>query len=77
MMKVFRFLAKDQDDLYRLARLPDFDPNLFQKSFLSVLKFSVGDQRRDALSFAQTWNALFTSETPLDTDEVMRRTGLA
>jgi hypothetical protein len=77
VMKVFRFLAKDQDDLYRLAHLPDFDRNLFQKSFISVLRFSVGDKRRDALSFAQTWNALFTSEPPLDTDEVMRRAGLA
>ena len=76
VMKVFRFLSKDQDDLYRLAQLPDFDRNLFLKSFLSVLRFSVGDQRRDALSFAQTWNALFSSEPPLDTDEVIRRAGL-
>jgi len=77
VMKVFRFLSKDQDDLYRLAQLPDFDRNLFQRSFLSVLRFSVGDQRRDALSFVQAWNALFDSEPPLDTDEVMRRAGVA
>jgi len=76
VMKVFRFLSKDQDDLYRLAQLPGFDRSLFLKSFLSVLRFSVGDPRRDALSFSQTWNALFRSEPPLDTDEVLRRAGL-
>ncbi len=76
-MKVFRFLSKDQDDLYRLAQLPDFDRNLFQKSFISVLRFSVGDKRRDALSFAQAWNALFNPAPAIDTDDVMRLAGLA
>ena len=77
VVKVFRFLSKDQDDLYRLAQLPDFDRNLFQKSFISVLRFSVGDKRRDALSFAQAWNALFTPDPAIDTDDVMRLAGLA
>lgn len=76
VMKVFRFLSKDQDDLYRLAHLPGFDRDLFQESFLSVLRFSIGDKRRDAQSFAQAWNALFQPEPRLDTDEVLRRAGL-
>lgn len=76
-MKVFRFLSKDQDDLYRLAHLPGFDGDLFQESFLAVLRFSIGDKRRDALSFAEAWNALFHPEPRLDTDEVLRRAGLA
>jgi len=76
-MKVFRFLSKDEEDLVRLASLASFDRNLFLESFLSVLRFSIGNKRRDALSFAQTWNTLFPSEAPLDTDEVLRRAGLA
>lgn len=76
VMKVFRFLSKDEDDLVRLAALASFDRTLFLKSFLSVLKSSVGDKRRDAQSFALTWNALFRSEPPIDTDEVLRRAGL-
>jgi len=77
VMKVFRFLAKDQDDLYRLAQLPGFDRDRFKESFLSVLRFSIGDKRRDAQSFAQAWNALFHDEPRIDTDEVLRRAGLA
>jgi hypothetical protein len=77
VMKVFRFLSKDQDDLCRLARLPTFDRNRFQASFLSVLPVSIGDKRRDAQSFAQAWNALFDPEPRLDTDEVLRRAGIA
>lgn len=76
VMKVYRFLSKDQDDLYRLARLPTYGRDLFQRSFLSVLKVSIGDKRRNAQSFAQAWNALFDPEPRLDTDEVLRRAGL-
>jgi hypothetical protein len=76
VMKVFRFLTKDQDDLYRLAQLPEFDRALFLRSFLSVLRFSIGDKRQDALSFALAWNALFDSESVLDIDELLRLAGL-
>lgn len=76
VMKVFRFAAKDEDDLPRLVKVPGFRTDQFLESFVSVLRVSIGDKRRDAQTFSLVWNHLFPDEVPLDADEVCRRAGL-
>ncbi len=67
VMKVFRFAAKDAEDIARLAGLADFDRDEFLRRFLAVLSAAVGEPRWHAQSFCLIWNALYP-DRPLDPD---------
>jgi hypothetical protein len=58
VMKVFRYRAKDAEDIARLAALPDFDFPAFRRGFELVLPIATGDPRYHAQSFCLAWNAL-------------------
>jgi hypothetical protein len=75
VMKVFRFSAKDAQDIARLAGLPRFKPSVFKKRFLSVLPAAVGDPRWHAQSFSMIWNSLYPKQS-IDTDDVIKLAGL-
>jgi hypothetical protein len=74
VMKVFRFVAKDAEDIARLAGLADFDRDAFLRCFLSVLPAAVGEPRWHAQSFVLIWNALYP-DRPLETGEVLELAG--
>ena len=74
--KVFRFVAKDAEDIRRLSALSLFDRKIFLAGFLNVLPFVIGDPREHALSFAQIWNRLYAGEA-LDFETLLKRAGLS
>ena len=62
VMKLFRFLAKDAEDIRTLAALPGFDRAAFRERFLSTLPTAIGEPRWHAQSFALIWNALYPDD---------------
>lgn len=58
VMKVFRLLSKDADDILRLAGLAGFDRDLFRRGFESALPSAIGDPRWHAQSFKLVWERL-------------------
>jgi len=74
VMKLFRFRAKDAQDIQRLAAA-DFEPAAFKAAFLATLPFAIGDPRWHAQSFAMLWNSLYP-DSPVDADELLRAAGL-
>jgi hypothetical protein len=70
VMKVFRFAAKDAEDIARLAGLAEFDREAFLRRFLAVLPAAVGEPRWHSQSFTLIWNALYP-DRPLDPDALL------
>lgn len=58
VMKVFRLLSKDADDILRLATLPGFDRDLFRRGFALALPNAVGEPRWHEQSFRLVWERL-------------------
>ncbi len=73
--KIFRFAAKDAEDILKLSTVADFDPDLFQAGFVNVLPVSIGNQRDHAISFVIAWNRLYP-DRKLEVDEIWKRAGL-
>ncbi len=69
--KVFRFGAKDADDIALLAALPGFDRQRFREGFLNVLPVAIGNKRWHAQSFAMAWNRLWP-DSPVDAEDLVR-----
>ena len=61
--KVFRFFAKDVEDINRLASLPGFDRDIFLSAFRETLSGAVGDARWYAQSFRMLWEHLYPQWT--------------
>jgi len=70
VMKLFRFRAKDAEDIRNLASGP-FDRGAFRRAFVSTLPFGIGDPRWHAQSFVMLWNGLYP-ESPIELDEIVR-----
>ena len=75
VMKIFRFAAKDAEDIERLAAHPSFDRDVFIERFLEVLPVSIGDPRWHAQSFTLLWNGLYPG-APLETDALLEQAGI-
>jgi len=78
IMKIFRYLAKDAEDVALLAERADFDREAFYNRFQEVLPTAVGDTRWHAQSFSLAWNALYpgdeiTIEQVLETKKGKRK----
>ncbi len=71
VMKVFRYVAKDAEDIVRLADLEIFRSEDFRLRFLQVLPVAIGDTRRHAQSFCLAWNALYPDQE-IEIDEVLK-----
>lgn len=71
VMKVFRFNAKDAQDIARLAALSQFKRDEFKKRFLSVLAVAIGEPRWHAQSFSMIWNRLFPDDA-IETDDLLK-----
>ncbi len=71
VMKVFRYVAKDAEDIVRLADLGNFHSEDFRSRFLDVLPVTIGDTRRHAQSFCLAWNALYPDRKH-EIDEVLK-----
>jgi len=70
--KVFRFVAKDAEDIARLAALPSFDREVLMSGFLNVLPVAIGNPREHALSFLMAWNRLYPDEATALEDLLLR-----
>ena len=75
VMKLFRYVAKDAEDIARLASGASFDPAAFRSRFLSTLPVAIGQPRVHAQSFALVWNALYPSE-PATIESVLELAGI-
>ena len=75
VMKLFRYVAKDAEDIARLAAISAFDPAAFRSRFLSTLPVAIGQPRVHAQSFSLMWNALYPSE-PATIDSVLEAAGI-
>ncbi len=75
VMKVFRFVAKDAEDIKRLAALRCFSREKFLEGFLKVLPAAVGEPRWHAQSFSLIWNRLYPDRS-LDMEELLARAGI-
>lgn len=73
--KVFRFVAKDAEDIKRLASLPEFENTRFMDGFMNVLPVAIGNPREHALSFVLAWNRLYPDE-PMELEDVLERAGI-
>jgi hypothetical protein len=73
--KVFRFVAKDAEDIARLSALASFDRKVMMTGFLNVLPFAIGNPREHALSFAMAWNRLYPDE-PVELENLLTRARL-
>ena len=71
VMKLFRYVAKDAEDIVRLAELENFCSEDFLSRFLEVLPVAIGDTRRHAQSFCLAWNALYP-DREIEIDEVLK-----
>jgi hypothetical protein len=69
VMKMFRFNAKDAQDIQRLAAV-DFDRERFKGSFLAVLPYAIGSRGWHAQSFEMLWNRLWP-EVALSAGELL------
>lgn len=74
VMKVFRFAAKDAEDIRRLAELDSFDRDRFLEGFLEVLPVAIGQPRWHAQSFSLVWNRLYPDRA-LTTEDLLERAG--
>jgi hypothetical protein len=75
VMKLFRFLAKDAEDIRKLAALPGFDRDAFRERFLSTLPTAIGEPRWHAQSFALIWNALYPDD-PVEEGAILASAGI-
>ena len=75
VMKVFRYVAKDAEDIVRLADLGNFREEDFRSRFLEVLPVAIGDTRRHAQSFCLAWNALYP-DREIEIEEVLKAAGI-
>jgi hypothetical protein len=75
VMKVFRYVAKDAEDIARLAALEAFHRVDFLSRFLSVLPIAVGEPRIHAQSFSLVWNQLYTDD-PVEIEDLLREAGM-
>jgi hypothetical protein len=75
IMKLFRFVAKDVEDIQQLFALSSFDLNLFRNRFYSVLPVAIGDPRWHAQSFAILWNRQMP-DNPLSVEQILDACGL-
>ena len=75
IMKLFRFVAKDVEDIQRLFALSSFDANLFRNRFYSVLPIAIGDPRWHAQSFVILWNKQ-VPDRPLSVEQVLDACGI-
>jgi hypothetical protein len=73
--KVFRFMAKDAEDIRNLASLPGFDRSRFRDGFVDVLTVAIGNPREHAHCFSTVWNKLWPGE-PIEAAELLRRAGI-
>jgi hypothetical protein len=76
VMKLFRYVAKDAEDIARLAALQAFDPTAFRQRFLHTLATAIGEPRRHAQSFCLLWNELYTHD-PVEIDALLQEAGLS
>ena len=70
--KVFRFQAKDAEDIKKLASLKQFDRSRFLDGFLDVLAVAIGDRHWHAQSFVMAYNGLYKDEH-LDEDTLLSK----
>ncbi len=75
VMKLFRYVAKDAEDIARLAAGSAFDPAAFRSRVLSTLPVAIGQPRVHAQSFALVWNALYPGE-PTTIEAVLEAAGI-
>jgi hypothetical protein len=76
VMKLFRFLAKDAEDIRRLAALPGFDRGAFRERFAAALATAIGEPRWHAQSFELIWNALYP-DASIDAEAILALAGRA
>ena len=74
--KVFRFVAKDAEDIVRLSALASFDRKVMMSGFLNVLPVAIGNPRDHAQSFAMAWNRLYPDE-PVELEDLLMRAGIS
>ncbi len=70
VMKVFRYLAKDAEDIERLPGLERFNPQIFKERFLYLLPVAIGRPTWHAQSFAMIWNHLYP-DAPINSDDLV------
>jgi hypothetical protein len=70
VMKVFRFLAKDADDIASLFHTPGFGHRAWRRRFIDTLPYVIGEPRWHAQSFVMIWNRLVPEE-PLRVEDVV------
>jgi len=70
VMKLFRFAAKDAEDIARLAALSGFDRDVFLTRFREVLPTAIGDLHWHAQSFAMIWNRLYPDRR-FETEDIL------
>jgi hypothetical protein len=70
VMKVFRFLAKDTDDIASLFRSPGFDREAWKSRFIATFPFAIGEPRWHAQSFSMIWSRLVPDEV-LELDDLL------
>jgi len=75
VMKIFRFAAKDADDIERLARTADFDADAFRERFTRTLPVAIGEPITHAMSFCLAWNALYPDQR-IDFEDLLAECGL-
>ncbi len=75
VMKLFRYVAKDAEDIARLAATELFNAASFKTLFLTVLTTAIGQPRLHAQSFSLVWNELYP-DNPVDIDELLKAAGV-